>query len=309
MGEPIEFQDWEVLHNPEAGFVTSSETVENLREFEGVEADSEGIIRSDYFSLDSRKVYARTHTDGNGSEGGSVESNNPSWIDPGPEIRFERKNSSEFWSDSSFDHADPRKSSDVVNGEEIGENDPKNEKLGSFWSAYGGDESASTKLGDGENGSEVGFGDATELSGESDGGNESTVKYEGGHEKHSDDDKHTGIEAERLNDAEGEKRKVVWWKVPLEVLKFCVFRVSPIWSLSVAAAMLGFVILSRRLYKMKRKSRSLQLKVTVDDKKVSQIMSHAARLNEAFSVVRRVPIIRPSLPAAGATPWPMMSLR
>lgn len=38
-------------------------------------------------------------------------------------------------------------------------------------------------------------------------------------------------------------------------------------------------------------------------------MSRAARLNEAFSVVRRVPIVRPSLPAAGVTPWPVMSLR
>lgn len=43
--------------------------------------------------------------------------------------------------------------------------------------------------------------------------------------------------------------------------------------------------------------------------KVSQFMSRAARLNEAFSVVRRVPIIRPSLPAAGVTPWPVISLR
>lgn len=39
-------------------------------------------------------------------------------------------------------------------------------------------------------------------------------------------------------------------------------------------------------------------------------MSRAARLNEAFSVVRRVPIVRPALPASGVNPWPaMMSLR
>ncbi|CBI31246.3 unnamed protein product, partial [Vitis vinifera] len=105
------------------------------------------------------------------------------------------------------------------------------------------------------------------------------------------------------------KRRVVWWKVPLEFFRYCAFRVSPVWSFSVAAAILGIVILGRRLYRMKRKSRSLQLKVTVDDKKVSQFMSRAARLNEAFSVVRRVPIIRPALPAAGVNPWPVMSLR
>lgn len=43
--------------------------------------------------------------------------------------------------------------------------------------------------------------------------------------------------------------------------------------------------------------------------KVSQFMARAARLNEAFSVVKRVPMIRPSVPAAGLTPWPVMSLR
>ncbi|KAJ6297193.1 hypothetical protein OIU78_022843 [Salix suchowensis] len=66
---------------------------------------------------------------------------------------------------------------------------------------------------------------------------------------------------------EGEKRKlVVWWKVPFEVLRYCIFRLNPVWSVSVAAAVMGFVILGRRLYNMRRKTKSLQLKVTVDDK-------------------------------------------
>lgn len=44
--------------------------------------------------------------------------------------------------------------------------------------------------------------------------------------------------------------------------------------------------------------------------KVSQFMTRAARLNEAFSVVKRVPVVRPSLPAPGSiAPWPVMSLR
>ena len=41
--------------------------------------------------------------------------------------------------------------------------------------------------------------------------------------------------------------------------------------------------------------------------KVSQFMSRAARLNEAFSVVRQAPFIRPSLPTPGVAPWPVMS--
>ncbi|CAL5417639.1 unnamed protein product [Camellia sinensis] len=100
--------------------------------------------------------------------------------------------------------------------------------------------------------------------------------------------------------SEEEKRVVVWWKVPFEFLKYFACRANPGWTISVAAAVMGFVILGRRLYKMKQKSQSLQLKVTMDDK-VSQFMSRAAHLNEAFSVVKQVPVIRPTLPAAGVT--------
>ncbi|CAN4081015.1 unnamed protein product [Withania somnifera] len=71
---------------------------------------------------------------------------------------------------------------------------------------------------------------------------------------------------------------------------------------------MAFVILGRRLYKMKKKTKVLDLKVTVDHKNVSQFRSRAARLNGAFSIVKRVPVIRPQLPAAGVTMWPAMSL-
>ncbi|KAM7508176.1 hypothetical protein LguiA_018629 [Lonicera macranthoides] len=124
----------------------------------------------------------------------------------------------------------------------------------------------------------------------------------------SNENESVAIEAIKQG-GEKEKRRMVWWKLPLELLRYCAIRVSPVWTVSVAAAVLGFIILGRRLHKMKRKSHSLQLKVTVDDKKVSQFMSKAARLNEAFSIVKRVPIIRPSLPASGVTPWPVMNLR
>ncbi|KAH9625881.1 hypothetical protein KSS87_003395 [Heliosperma pusillum] len=131
-------------------------------------------------------------------------------------------------------------------------------------------------------------------------------------EQHGDCLNFEDDEEKKSEQNENEKR-VVWWKVPLEVLKYCVLRVSPVWSLSMAAAaLMGFVLLRRRyLYKMKRKSMGLSLQgnVTVHDKKVSQLMSQAARLNEAFSVVKRVPIIRPALPAPGMASWPMMSLR
>ncbi|XP_009589425.1 uncharacterized protein LOC107824023 isoform X2 [Nicotiana tabacum] len=172
---------------------------------------------------------------------------------------------------------------------ENGENEDirsENEKnLGEFWSDTGGD-----GIGD------VKFGDVEERS-------EACVEQKDENER-VESQKRDEIEASKGGE---EKRSLVWWKVPLELLKYCVFRVRPMWAFSVAAAVMGFVILGRRLYKMKKKTKSLELKVTVDDK-VSQFMSRAARLNEAFSVVKRVPVIRPQLPAPGVSPWPVVSL-
>ncbi|XP_047258262.1 uncharacterized protein LOC124890470, partial [Capsicum annuum] len=119
---------------------------------------------------------------------------------------------------------------------------------------------------------------------------------------------------QRSNDAGGggggyqKRRSIVWWKVPIQLVKYCAFRVStPVWTISVAAAVMAFLIVGRRLYKMKKKAKAaLQLKVTVDDKNISQFTSRAARLNEAFSIVKRVPVIRPQLPTAGVTLWPVM---
>ncbi|CAL0308458.1 unnamed protein product [Lupinus luteus] len=110
-----------------------------------------------------------------------------------------------------------------------------------------------------------------------------------------------------------ENRRVLWWKVPFEVFKYWFVRVSPIpvLSLSVAAtaAFLGLVILGRRLYKMKRETQTLKLNVALDHKKVSQLMGRVARLNEAFSVVRHVPVVRPSVPASSVILRPVMSMR
>lgn len=110
-----------------------------------------------------------------------------------------------------------------------------------------------------------------------------------------------------------DEKRLVWWKVPLEVLKHWVspFSVVPMpLSVAAAAAFLGLLILGRRLYKMKRKTQTLKLNLALDDKKVSQLKDRVARLNEAFSVVRRIPVVRPSLPAASTiTLRPVMSMR
>ncbi|KAF9670529.1 hypothetical protein SADUNF_Sadunf13G0078500 [Salix dunnii] len=340
-----DFQDWEFLANSDSDLVNSPISMANSsRRFEEIVADTEGMLRLDHFSLENDNRYVKTTPDA--TDEGSVESDNPSWIDPGSETPFQRRNSSEVWPDSGSDRSDDRKSGDFDVKNELGlvENEMTDvgfEEIGEIEAKEGKFESLEGNVSSFEGKSELGFEEnvkvrvGSEGFGETQSKDKELVKFwsdSGGDDLFFGDVGKDQIGSEILGESEGEngskevdlsfvavgetklddeveKRKVVWWKVPFEMLRYCVFRFSPVWSVSVAAAVMGFVILGRRLYKMKRKTKSLQLKVTVDDKKVSHFMSRAARLNEAFSVVRRVPIVRPLLPAAGVNPWPVMSLR
>lgn len=263
-GEIGELQDWEVLHS------AGEDVVESHGSFSAIEADAEGMIRSDYFSLENQGRYGYAK-----SEAGSVESDNPSWIDPVSVTTY--KESGGFWSDSASDRSDDRKSHDFevrselgfagneqspvlsepvvenlgkgkVGVQEIGEVGSFDKDLDKFWSDSGGESSVSVKF-DKEGGSS----ESNKESGEE----ESAETRSGAVEE---------VKTVAKPGGEGEKRIVLWWKVPLEVLKYCVFKVSPVWSFSVAAAVMGLVILGRRLYRMKRRSQSLQLKVALDDK-------------------------------------------
>nr|CAB3446915.1 unnamed protein product [Digitaria exilis] len=65
----------------------------------------------------------------------------------------------------------------------------------------------------------------------------------------------------------GDKQVVVWWRLPFRLLHYCAWKVKPVWSFSVAAALLGLVVLGRRMYRMKRKAKGLpQIKIAFDDK-------------------------------------------
>ncbi|XP_031475453.1 uncharacterized protein LOC116247406 isoform X1 [Nymphaea colorata] len=118
-----------------------------------------------------------------------------------------------------------------------------------------------------------------------------------------------GLEEKEFRVVGRESKVRSWWRVSFELMKVFVLRSSPFWSLSVGVVAMGVLILGRRWYKAKRKAQS-SIKVCVEDKqKVSQFMVQAARLNEAFSVVRRVPAIRSSLLPSGVSPWPVIGLR
>ncbi|KAK1288294.1 hypothetical protein QJS10_CPB19g00247 [Acorus calamus] len=324
-------EDWEVLQTPSSPPPNPNLTAPDDSTFDPIDAASDGAIRSDYFALDAVAArLARSQTPPH-EEDEEVESDNPSWVDPNPDFIEGRRGSDEkvagFWSDSSADDSIGSKS-DVFSGKEgvgleeevvVSEAEERLES-GVFCGKEGVGLEGEVKS---EVGSEVIAGEgavyeAAEgsesgvFSGKGDVGLEEEVKMEVGSGGIAEEGAvfEAGVSAVRAVSEAGEGKKgVVWWKLPFEMLRFCAFRVKPVWSFSIAAAVIGLAMLGRRLYRMKSKSRSIAVKVTVDDKKVSQFMVRAARLNEAFSVVRRVPIVRAQLPAGGVTPWPVMSMR
>ncbi|XP_010450198.1 PREDICTED: uncharacterized protein LOC104732364 [Camelina sativa] len=273
-----EIQDWEVLQS-----LRSTTEDDNSKSLEEIEVATQGMIRFDYFSLENKSgVSPRVEGE---DEEGSVQSGSPGWIEPSYDAPYGPKHFSELWSDSSSDRLEDQRLVDDEFGLERSEvgiveySQSIVQDMDLMSSGEGKDESLLS-------GDLVSGNDPVEGEGNSVSIDDPSVKSGGGG---------------------GEEKGFVWWKIPIEVLKYCVFKVNPIWSFSMAAAFVGFVMLGRRLYNMKKKSRTLQLKVLLDDKKVA---NHAARWNEAISVVKRVPIIRPALPSSvGMNQWSMMSLR
>ncbi|CAO2182120.1 unnamed protein product [Urochloa humidicola] len=100
---------------------------------------------------------------------------------------------------------------------------------------------------------------------------------------------------------------VRWWKLPLDALRVWALRAArSAWSVPFAVALLGFAVLGRRLYQMRRQSKAVGRVRLVLDEKASQFKSQASRLNESTAMLRRAPIIKPMLPANGVTPWPVL---
>ncbi|KXG33834.1 hypothetical protein SORBI_3003G380000 [Sorghum bicolor] len=107
--------------------------------------------------------------------------------------------------------------------------------------------------------------------------------------------------------AKGGGGPVPWWKLSLDALRVWALRAArSAWSVPFAVALLGFAVLGRRLYRMRRQSKAVARVRLVLDEKVSQFKGQSSRLNESMTMVRRTPIIKPMLPANGVTPWPVL---
>lgn len=271
MEDGTDIHDWEMV-------LDSKQLYGNLKSVEVLEEDTEdGAIKADYFALQSS--CRRQIPSGEESVEVGNDSDNPSWVDPDSDSRFLEtsrgklgyfemklpiRKSDGFWSDESSDGK-----SSVPDSEKV--------ELGNL-----GDSVMAAAL------------EETDVRRENLGGGSEGNENSGAHEMIPVGD--------GADTSGGEKRENAWWKMPLELLKFCIFRVRPAWSISIAAAMVGIAILGRKLYKMKQKSRIIPLRIAIDEKKSSQFVARSARL-KAISLVRYMPLIRPSLPASGATQW------
>lgn len=307
MEEHSDFRDWEMLLASEAG--------EDIKPLQASSEDSEdGAIKSDYFTLDSQIRYqkgAPFALEGEEEEEEQVDSDNPSWIDPEsdsryldrpkrevdfPVIEFRRNDLGGFWSDESSDGQrsllGSEKEEFSAGGLETGERADGEEDV----KAVGPEGIV------GIEGTEMGAEIPDEV------GSDERAK--------TDECYSSPVEMGAKNIRSGnvlnggrEKKGMVWWKFPFEILKFCAFKVKPVWCISIAAAILGVFMLRKRLYRMKQKTISIPLKVSLDEKKAFQLKVNASRLNEAFSVVRRVPTMRASLPSGGLIPWSVVGLQ
>ncbi|GLJ16758.1 hypothetical protein SUGI_0288490 [Cryptomeria japonica] len=83
-----------------------------------------------------------------------------------------------------------------------------------------------------------------------------------------------------------------WWRAPVDVWKTKVSHVGTLWSIAMVAAVMGFVILGRRWYRVRSQNKKLGIQVNADDKRITQLMFQAVRLNEAFYAVRRIPVVK-----------------
>ncbi|CAA7033254.1 unnamed protein product [Microthlaspi erraticum] len=294
-----ELLDWELVHGSDT---ESTDSVSSEKISGSSSVIDDGMILSDHFSADNLVNIPDQ----------SLESGDSSRVGYGSDpvdLGFDQSGDACVGNELAFHDSKTGNSGDGdVKLSDFDEKHDESEAISEFESQSDIEEPVedSSKSWSDSGGNEMVSGDSVAVNGEeeivSDAGVVSTEAVE-----ESGVETVEAVVAVNSGDESKSRGEPVWWKMPFVLVKYCAFRVGPVWSVSMAAALMGFVLLGRRLYNMKKKAQSFHLKVTIDDKKVSRVMSQAARLNEVFTEVRRVPVIRPALPSPGA--WPVLSLR
>ncbi|KAJ7551587.1 hypothetical protein O6H91_06G021300 [Diphasiastrum complanatum] len=88
------------------------------------------------------------------------------------------------------------------------------------------------------------------------------------------------------------KTKKAWWKQQVEVLGVHVSQASALWSLALAATVMGLVILGQRWHHERSQNQQLRLQLGSKDEKINQLIFQISRLKDAVSGRRRVPVMR-----------------
>ncbi|KAG0492241.1 hypothetical protein HPP92_005639 [Vanilla planifolia] len=253
MEDDTDMRDWEL--------VISSDLCGNLKSGAIREEAEGGIIKSEYFTLDSVGYVdpgSEQKCDGVGED-----SDSPSWLEPDSGTWFAETSRGQsikyhIWSEESSEGGRSLPDSEKVELGSMGDLSTE--------SASEGTDSRCESLGsEGEGIDNSGSQDLTAVTGGA---------------------------------SEEDESKMIWWKIPWKLFKVYIFRVRPVLSVSVALAMLGMIMLWRKLYRLKRRRRTIPLRIATDDK-ASQFAASATRLNNAVSAVRRLPILRPSLGGVG----------
>ncbi|KAL3692314.1 hypothetical protein R1sor_005965 [Riccia sorocarpa] len=90
-----------------------------------------------------------------------------------------------------------------------------------------------------------------------------------------------------------------WWKRSAALWCVQTKQANTLWSLALAAAVMGLVILGQRWQHERCENNHLRLQLCSKDEKISQLIFQVARLKDALSGRRRVPVLRTSSSYSG----------
>lgn len=85
-----------------------------------------------------------------------------------------------------------------------------------------------------------------------------------------------------------------WWKRHATSLLSQAREANALWPIAIAAALMGLVVLGQQWQQERWQNQQLKSQLSAKDEKISQILYQVARLKEAITGRRKVPIIRSS---------------
>lgn len=107
-------------------------------------------------------------------------------------------------------------------------------------------------------------------------------------------DTHSALTDALLGEGVQDHACEAWWKRRAALWFVEARQANTLWSLALAAAVMGLVILGQRWQHERCQNNHLRLQLCSKDEKISQLIFQVARLKDALSGRRRVPVLRTS---------------